>query len=66
MAKVRIKVSGRFRTRQYAEASRRISSHPGSMAALGCNPLAAIRTALAGNAADMIKTHRAQSSAMKG
>ena len=66
MAKVRIKVSGRFRTGQCAEAWRRIPGHPGSMAAPGCNPLAAIRTAPAGNAADMIKTHRAQSSATKG
>ena len=66
MAKVRIKVSGRFRTGQCAEAWRRIPGYLSSMAAPGCNPLAAIRTALAGNAAGMVKTHRAQSSATKG
>ena len=66
MAKVRIKVSGRFRTRLHAEAWRRIPSHPDSMAAPGCNSLAAIRTAPAGNAAGMIRLHRAQSSATKG
>ena len=57
MAKVRIKVSGCFRTRHCAEAWCRISSYPSSMAALGYNPLVAIRIALAGKAADMMKMH---------
>ena len=57
MAKVKIKVSGCFRTQLYAEAWCRISSYLSSMAALGYNPLVAIQIALAGNAADMIKRH---------
>ena len=57
MAKVKIKVSGCFRTQLYAEAWCRISSYLSSMAALGYNPLVAIQIALAGNAADMIKMH---------
>ena len=57
MAKVKIKVSGCFRTRLHADAWCRISSCPSSMAALGCNPLVAIQIALAGKAADMIKIH---------
>ena len=48
MAKVKIKVSGCFRTRLYAEAWCRISSYLSSMAALGYNPLVAIQIALAG------------------
>ena len=63
MAKVKIKVSGCFRTQFYAEAWCRISSYLSSMAALGYNPLVAIQIALAGNAADMIKEHRAKSDA---
>ena len=57
MAKVKIKVSGCFHTRSKAEALPRISSHLSSIAALGNNPLATIRIAFAGNAADMIKMH---------
>ena len=57
MAKVKIKVSGCFRTQLYAEAWCRISSYLSSMATLGYNPLVAIQIALAGNPADMITTH---------
>ena len=66
MAKVKIKVSGCFRTRFYAEAWCRISSYLSSMAALGYNPLVAIQIALAGNAAEMIKMHYAQPKPKKG
>lgn len=66
MAKVKIKVSGCFRTQLYAEAWCRISSYLSSMAALGYNPLVAIQIALAGNAADMIKRHHAQPNPKKG
>ena len=66
MAKVKIKVSGCFRTRLHAEAWCRISSYLSSMAALGCNPLVAIQIALAGKAADMIKLHYAQHDPKKG
>ena len=55
MAEVKIKVSGCFRTRVYAEYWRRMSSYLQFMAAMGCNPLVAIRTALAGRAAEMVK-----------
>ena len=57
MAKVKIKVSGCFRTQAYGEAYARISSYLQSMASLGYNPLVAIQIALAGQAADMIKKH---------
>ena len=57
MAKVKMKVSGCFRTERYAHAWCRISSYLSSMAALGYNPLVAIQIALAGNTADMIKSH---------
>ena len=57
MAKVKIKVSGCFRTPAYGEAYARISSYLQSMAALGYNPLVAIQIALAGQAADMVKEH---------
>ena len=50
MSKVKQKVSGCFRTRRYAEAYCRISSYLQSMANQGCNPLVAIRIALAGDA----------------
>ena len=66
MAKVKIKVSGCFRTRFYAEAWCRISSYLSSMAALGYNPLVAIQIALAGNAADMIKIHYPHTTHKKG
>ena len=66
MAKVKIKVSGCFRTRHHAEAWCRISSYLSSMAALGYNPLVAIQIALAGKAADMIKLHYAKSVAKTG
>ena len=65
MAKVKIKVPGCFRTQFYAEAWCRISSYLSSMAALGYNPLVAIQIALAGNAADMVKTHHAKSADRK-
>ena len=57
MSKVKIKVSGCFRTEFYAQAWCRISSYLDSMKALGYNPHVAIQIALAGNAADMIKRH---------
>ena len=66
MAKVRIKVSGCFRTWSHAEAWCRISSYLGSMAALGYNPLVAIQIALAGNAADMIKLHNPKPASREG
>ena len=66
MAKVKIKVSGCFRTRLYAEAWCRISSYLSSMAALGYNPLVAIQIALAGKAAEMIKMHYTQPKHKKG
>ena len=53
MAKVKMKVSGCFRTFACAKRWRRISSYLQSMAALGYNPLVAIEIALAGRAADM-------------
>ena len=57
MSKIKIKVSGCFRTEHYAHAWCRISSYLDSMGALGYNPVVAIQIALAGNAADMIKHH---------
>ena len=57
MSKVKMKVSGCFRTERFARAWCRISSYLDSMAALGYNPLVAIEIALAGNAADMIKQY---------
>ena len=60
MAKVKIKVSGCFRTPLYAQAWCRISSYLNSMAALGYNPLVAIQIALAGDAADRIRLHHAR------
>ena len=66
MAKVKIKVSGCFRTRFQAEAWCRFSSYLSSMAALGYNPLAAIQIALPGNAADMITLHNPPSDTKKG
>ncbi len=63
MAKVRIKVSGRFRTWFHAEARYQSSSYLASMAALGYSPLVAIRIALA---ADMIKMHNAKPASAEG
>ena len=57
MSKVKIKVSGCFRTERYAHAWCRISSYLDSMAKLGYNPIEAILIALDGNAADMIKQY---------
>ena len=48
MAKVKQKVSGCFRRKQYAEAYCRISSYLQTMAYQGVNPLVAIQLALAG------------------
>ena len=48
MSKVKQKVSGCFRTRQYAEAYCRISSYLQTMAHRGYNPLVAIQMALSG------------------
>ncbi len=55
MAKVKQKISGCFRTPQYAAAYCRISSYLQSMANQGYNPLAAIQIALNGNAANLIE-----------
>ena len=66
MAKVKMKVSGCFRTRLHAEAWCRISSYLSSTAALGCNPLVAIQIALAGNAADMIRMHDPKPASREG
>lgn len=55
MAKVKLKVSGCFRTQFHAEAWCRISSYLISMAAKGYNPLVAIQIALAGDAANIIR-----------
>ena len=48
MSKVKQKVSGCFRTRQYAEAYCRISSYLQTMANQGYNPLVSIQLALSG------------------
>lgn len=48
MAKVKQKISGCFRTEQYAKAYCRISSYLQTMASKGHNPLIAIQMALAG------------------
>jgi transposase len=48
MSKVKQKVSGCFRTCQYAEAYCRISSYLQTMANQGYNPLVAIQIALSG------------------
>ena len=47
MAKVKQKISGCFRSKQYAEAYCRISSYLQTMASQGVNPLVAIQIALA-------------------
>jgi len=56
-SKVKIKVSGCFRTQAYGETYARISNYMQSMTALGYNPLVAIEIALAGQSADMVKQH---------
>ena len=48
MAKVKQKISGCFRRKQYAQAYCRISSYLQTMANQGVNPLVAIQLALAG------------------
>ena len=48
MSKVKQKVSGCFRAREYAEAYCRISSYLQTMANRGYNPLVAIQMALSG------------------
>jgi len=50
MAKVKQKVSGCFRSEDYAHAYCRISSYIQTMANKGYNPLIAIQMALAGQA----------------
>ena len=50
MAKVKQKVSGCFRSEDYAHAYCRISSYIQTMASKGYNPLIAIQIALAGQA----------------
>ncbi len=59
MSKVKLKVSGCFRTQLHAKAWCRISSDLNSMEAQGDNPLVAIQIALAGDAANMISKHDA-------
>ncbi len=66
MAKVKIKVSGCFRTPLYVKAWCRISSYLTSITALGYNSLVATQIALAGNAADMIKMHNAKPISTEG
>lgn len=53
MAKVKQKISGCFRRRQYAQAYCRISSYLQTMASQGINPLVAIQMALADQATDV-------------
>jgi transposase len=53
MAKVKQKISGCFRSKQYAEAYCRISSYLQTMAYQGVNPLLAIQLALAGEIPEM-------------
>jgi transposase len=48
MSKVKQKVSGCFRTREYAEAYCRISTYLQTMANRGYNPLVAIQMGLSG------------------
>jgi len=48
MAKVKQKISGCFRRKQYAQAYCQISSYLQTMANQGINPLVAIQLALAG------------------
>ena len=57
MSKVKIKVSGCFRTEFYARAWCRISSYLDFMKMLGCNSHVAIQIAFAGKSADIIKEH---------
>ena len=57
MAKVKIKVSGCFRTRLHADAWYQISSSLNSMADCGYNPLTAIQIALAGKATNIMAQH---------
>ena len=52
MAKVKQKISGCFRRKQYAQAYCRISSYLQNMASQGINPLVAIQLALAGTLPD--------------
>jgi len=52
MAKVKQKISGCFRRKQYAQAYCRISSYLQTMASQGTNPLVAIQMALAGTLPD--------------
>ena len=55
MAKVKQKISGCFRNPRFAAAYCRVSSYLQSTAFQGYNPLAAIQTALNGNAASLVK-----------
>ena len=57
MSKVKTNVSGGFRTLAYGEDYARISSYLQSMAALGYNPLVAIKIALADNAVATFEQH---------
>ena len=57
MSKVKIKVSGCFRTEFYAQAWCLISSYLDSAKALGYNPHVAIQIALDGKAVDMLKEY---------
>ncbi len=66
MTKVKIKVSGCFRTMLHATAWCRGSSFLTSMEALGYNPLVAIHIALNGKAADILNEHYGQPDPNKG
>ncbi len=66
MVKVKIKVSGCFRTMLHATAWCRSSSYLSSMATLRYNPLVVIQIALARKAVDMIKLHDDQSDSKIG
>lgn len=54
MSKVKQKISGTFRSAQYADAYCRISSYLQSMNLMGYNPLTAIQIALNNKAADIL------------
>jgi transposase len=58
MAKVKQKISGCFRRKQYADAYCRISSYLQTMANKGVNPLVAIQMVLAGNVVSGADSYR--------
>ena len=66
MAKVKMRASGCYRTREFAETHCRISSYLQSMKAIGHSLIAAIQIATAGKAADMIRNPQAMMPAEAG